>query len=345
MTNEWAAVAAAVFAAVLLGTALYLIVGRRKPAKKPRRKGARPRVIIRTSTRIDQYRFIENIHVGQFSEVLEARDEIEDKAVAIKCLLEPHLADPRIRKALRHEWEVGRKFDHPQLIRFKEFIEDKTVACIVMDYFASRNLKKRILVKQRAFIEERAERIMVQVCRALAYMHDRGLVHRDVKPANILIADDGEVKLIDFGLTQRSASSRWRRLWRRQKMVQGTISYMSPEQVRGERVDFRSDIYSLGVTFFEMVAGRAPLVGQTPNEVFNKHLTAIPELVTVYNPYVSDEFAILLKWMLEKDPGRRPRKVEMVLSRIEETPLFRAETSQGGKNQEPDSKNQFQKSV
>src|SRR5262249_12093092 len=146
--------------------------------------------------------------------------------------------------------------------------------------------------------------------------------------ANILIADDGEVKVIDFGLTKPSASSRWRWLWRRQKMVQGTISYMSPEQVRGERVDCRSDIYSLGGTFFVMVAGRAPSSGQTPNEVFNNHLTLIPELATVYNPYVSDEFAILLKWMLEKDPDRRPRKVEMVLSRIEETPLFRSETFQ-----------------
>jgi serine/threonine protein kinase len=327
MTNAWAAGAAAAFAAVLLGTALFLIVRRRQPAKGGRRRATRPRVIIRTSTRIDQYRLIENIHAGQFSEVLEAHDEIQDKTVAIKCLMEPHLDDPRIRKALRHEWEVGRRFDHPSLIRFKEFIEDKTVACIVMDYFQSRNLKKRILVKQRAFLEEHAERITIQVAQALAYMHEHGWVHRDVKPANILIADDGEARVIDFGLTERS--SRWRRLWPRQRIVQGTISYMSPEQVRGERVDFRSDIYSLGVTFFEMVAGRAPLVGQTPNEVFNKHLTEVPELVTVYNPYVSDEFAILLKWMLEKDPDHRPPKIEMVLRRMEETPLFRVEMSQG----------------
>jgi serine/threonine protein kinase len=328
MTNAWAAGAAAVFAAVLLGTAL-LLIGRRKPAKARRRGATRPRVIIRTSTRIDQYRLIESIHAGQFSEVLEAHDEIQDKTVAIKCLMETHLDDPRIRKTLRHEWEVGRQFDHPNLIRFKEFIEDKTVACIVMDYFHARNLKKRILVKQKTFLEEHAERIMIQVAQSLAYMHDRGWVHRDVKPANILVADDGQAKVIDFGLTERSVSSRWRRLWPRQRMVQGTISYMSPEQVRGERVDFRSDIYSLGVTFFEMVAGRAPLVGQNPGEVFNKHLTAIPELATVYNPYVSDEFAILLKWMLEKDPDHRPPKVELVLRRIEETPLFRVEMSEG----------------
>jgi hypothetical protein len=77
-----------------------------------------------------------------------------------------------------------------------------------------------------------------------------------------------------------------------------------------------------------MVAGRAPLVGQNPGEVFNKHLTEVPELVTVYNPYVSDEFAALLKWMLEKDPDHRPRTIEMVLRRLEETPLFRVEMSQ-----------------
>jgi serine/threonine-protein kinase len=170
---------------------------------------------------------------------------------------------------------------------------------------------------------------MIQVAQALAYMHEHGWVHRDVKPANILIADDAEARVIDFGLTERSVKSKWRRWLPRQRMVQGTISYMSPEQVRGERVDFRSDIYSLGVTFYEMVAGRAPLVGQTPNEVFNKHLTVVPELATVYNPYLSDEFAILLRWMLEKDPDRRPLKIEMVLRRLQETPLFRTEVSQG----------------
>jgi serine/threonine protein kinase len=330
MTNTWAAGAAALLAAVLLGSAVYVILWRRQPPKK--RQGAKaPRVIIRTSTRIDQYRLIESIHAGQFSEVVEAHDDDQDKTVAIKCLMEQHLEDPRIRKTLRHEWEVGRRFDHPNLIRFKEFIEDKIVACIVMDYFQSRNLKKRILVKQRTFLEEHAERIMIQVAQALAYMHDHGWVHRDVKPANIIVADDGDAKVIDFGLTERSASSRWRRLWPRQRMVQGTISYMSPEQVRGERVDFRSDIYSLGVTFFEMVAGRAPLVGQTPSDVFNKHLSEVPELATVYNASVSDEFATLLKWMLEKDPNHRPHKVEIVLRRLEETPLFRVEMSQGKK--------------
>jgi serine/threonine protein kinase len=327
MTNAWAAGFAAVFALMLLGTALFLMVGRRKPARKRRSKKERPLVIIRTSTRIDQYRFIGAIHVGQFSEVMEAHDDIQDKSVALKYLMDPHLADPRIRKALRHEWEVGQKLGHPNLIRFNDFIEDKSVACIVMDYFESRNLKKRILVKQRAFLEEHAERIMVQVCDGLTHMHERGLVHRDVKPANLLIADDGEVRLIDFGLSQRSVKSKWRRLLPRQRMVQGTISYMSPEQVRGDPVDYRADIYSLGVTFYEMIAGRAPLVGQTPSDVFNKHLTEVPNLATAYNPRISDEMAILLKWMLEKDPDRRPRKVEAVRKRIEETPLFRVEMS------------------
>jgi serine/threonine protein kinase len=329
MTNAWVAGAAAVFAFVLLGTALFLIVGQRKPAEKRRRKTARPRVIIRTSMRVDQYRFLDTIHVGQFSEVLEAHDEIEDKPVAIKRLTEPHLFDPRIRKSLRREWEVGQDLDHPNLIRFKDFIADKLVACIVMDYFESRNLKKRILVKQRAFIEEHAEKIMIQACMALAHLHERGWVHRDVKPANILIAEDGEVKLIDFGLTERTVTSKWRRLLPRRRMVQGTISYMSPEQVRGEAVDCRADIYGLGVTFYEMVAGRAPLVGQTPSDVFNKHLTEVPYLATMYNPRVSDEMSILLKWMLEKDPNHRPSKVEMVQRQIEDTPVFRLEMSKG----------------
>jgi serine/threonine protein kinase len=328
MTNTWAAGAAALLAAVLLGSAVYVIFGRRNPPKK-RRSAKAVRVVIRTSTRIDQYRMVRSIHTGQFSEVLEVHDDVADNSAALKTLLEPHLLDRLVRQTLRHEWEVGRQLDHPNLIRFKEFIEDKTVACIIMDYFPSRNLKKRILVKQREFIHEHAERIMIQVAEGLAHMHERGWVHRDVKPANILAADDGEVKLIDFGLSERTRRSKWQRLLPRRRMVQGTISYMSPEQIRGERVDFRSDIYSLGATFFEMVAGRAPLVGQTPGDVFNKHLTEIPNLATVYNPYVSDEFATLLKWLLEKDPDHRPAKVEMVLHRIEETPLFRVELSQG----------------
>jgi serine/threonine protein kinase len=335
MSNTLAAAVAGLMAASFIGVAAYLLVSRLKP-KKRTRDGTRPESPsnyqlrsaargLRTPEQIDEYHLVRRIHDGQNSRVWEVYDEVSEEHVAMKVLGDAMATDKDLRKSLRHEWQVARKLEHPNIIHCLRFVEDKETAYIVMELFASRNIKERILSRQKEFLHKRARNIMQQVGEGLAAMHAAGWVHRDVKPANILVDSDGDVRLIDFGLAEPLTVPRWRRLLPRRRLAKGTISYMSPEQIRGAPVDGRADIYCLGATFYEILTWRPPLVGQSRTDVLNKHLTEQPRPATAHNPQVTDEFAALLQWMLEKKPEQRPPKVELVLQRLQETPLFREE--------------------
>jgi eukaryotic-like serine/threonine-protein kinase len=327
-TNTLAAIIAVLAAVLFLGGAVFLIANRIRQ-NRPRRAARSPSHGIRTDEQIDEYHLVRRIHDGQNSRVWEVFDEVSEEHLAMKILTDANARDKHFRKALRHEWEVARRLDHPNVIGCDRFVEDQDTAYIIMELFVSRNIKERILSRQKDFLARHARGIMQQTAEALAAIHTGGWVHRDVKPANILVNSDGEVRLIDFGLAEPSVS-RWQRLLPRRRVAQGTISYMSPEQIRGERVDARADIYCLGATFYEMVTGRPPLVGQTRSDLLQKHLTEPPRPATALNADLSDEFAALLQWMLEKRPEHRPPQVDVVLLRLQETPLLRGEPVPNG---------------
>jgi serine/threonine protein kinase len=330
MNNNAAALAAVFMAVGFLGFAAYLIVSRVRQGRPCNQRSASRG--IRTDEQIDEYHLVHRIHNGQNSRVWEVFDEVSDEHVAMKILADANALDKSLRKSLRHEWQVAQQLDHPNLIRCLRFVEDEETAYIIMELFVSRNIKERTQSRQKDFLTSHARGIIEQVGEALAHMHGRGWVHRDVKPANILVASDGQVRLIDFGLVERAVMPRWQRLRPRRKVAQGTISYMSPEQIRGEHADIRADIYCLGATLYEMVTGRPPLVGQTRSDLLNKHLTEPPRPATAHNPQVTDEFALLLQWMLEKKPEHRPPKVEVLLQRLEETPIFKEEAVPRGEH-------------
>jgi eukaryotic-like serine/threonine-protein kinase len=323
MTNAVAAGLAGVLAAGFLGVAAYLVISRLRE-KRPRPSASRTVYAgIRTDEQIDEYHLVRRIHDGQNSRVWEVYDEVTAEHLAMKIFKDGAPIDKRMRKSLKHEWVVARQLEHPNIIQLFRFAEDIDSAYIIMEMFLSHNIKERLLSRQQAFLEQHARGIMIQICEAVAFMHGKGWVHRDIKPANILVSKRGGVRLIDFGLAVRATSPRWKRILPRRRLAQGTLSYMSPEQIRGERVDERADIYCLGATFYELLTGRPPLTGNNRSDVLRNHLTKVPAPATAVNAKVSDEFAALLQWMLEKKPERRPPQVGPVLHRLRETPVFK----------------------
>ncbi|MCH5373994.1 MAG: serine/threonine protein kinase, partial [Planctomycetes bacterium] len=170
-------------------------------------------------------------------------------------------------------------------------------------------------------LEYLAEKIIEQTTHGLHYLHQRGWVHCDIKPDNLLVNDDGHVKLIDFTIAQRPKRNLLSLLGFKQP-VRGTRSYMSPEQIRGERLDGRSDIYSLGCVIFELLTGRPPFTGSSPNELLEKHLRSSIPTVVVYNKDVTKECADLIRRMMGKKRETRPESMWEVLQEFRNIQIF-----------------------
>src|SRR5207245_228973 len=223
---------------------------------------------------------------------------------AIKLLLPEKMEDEEHRRLLVHEAEVGISLAHPNIIKIVKLVKNEDVPYFVMEFFPAGNLKLRIMHKKWDFIKEKAHDIFKQAATALAYMSASGWVHRDVKPDNIMVNSAGEVRLIDFALAQRITRGK---LFHKKGNVAGTRSYMSPEQIRGERLDARADIYSFGATMYEVVTGRPPFRAASPQELLAKQIAEKATSPQVYNPDVTDEFAALVLRMLAKKREDRPK--------------------------------------
>ena len=161
-----------------------------------------------------------------------------------------------------------------------------------------------------------------QIVESLYYFHSKGYVHCDIKPDNILVNRDGTIKLIDFTIAKKVKTGIGK-LFGGGSKVEGTRSYMSPEQIRGHSLDSRSDIYSLGCLLYELLTGKAPFTGNTPNDLLSKHLSATPPSVLVVNDNVTPEFNNLIKKLMAKKPEDRPQSMWDVLKTVRATPIFK----------------------
>jgi len=232
---------------------------------------------------------------------------------------------------LKREYSVGSKLVHERIIRIHEFGIDREVPYLVMEWFPAANLKNRIRQEGEA-IGPLVPKIAVQAAEAVAAFNAQGWVHRDIKPANFLVSDEGDVKLIDFSLARRRKGM-LSKIFAAKTKVQGTHSYMSPEQIRGEPVDDRADLYSLGCTLFELVAGRPPFTATSGNELLSKHLRAVPPPLDGIREDVNPEFAQLIRSAMAKDPADRSSSTEAFYQKVLQTPVFRRSPgpSRGGK--------------
>ncbi len=241
--------------------------------------------------------------------------------VALKTLREQYYKDREKVGYLKWEYAVGVKLSHPRVIRTYEFGVDKGVPYLAVEWFAAPNLKQRIQQGVEG-IAHLVPKIIVQAAEAMAYFNGQGWVHRDVKPENFLVGDDGEVKLIDFALAQRRRAG-LARLLAPKTRVQGTHSYMSPEQIRGLALDERADLYSLACTFYEMVSGKPPFAGATTKELLNKHLKSNPTPLDVVNKNVTPEFADVIRRAMAKEPSDRLDSVQSFLRYLQAVRVFR----------------------
>ena len=273
---------------------------------------------------IGGYRLLKNMATGQTSQVWEVVEDSSGRHFAMKLLLPEKTDNADCRHFLLHEAEVGLKLAHENIIRITKVDESAANPFFVMEFFPAGSLKVRIFRKETAFIREKGQDILKQTATGLAFMNAQGWVHRDIKPDNILVAGSGQTKLIDFAIAQKIPTG-WSKWFWRKVRPQGTRSYMSPEQIRGEALDGRSDIYSFGATAYELVAGRTPFRGSSSNDLLNKHLYEKPISPVFYNPEVTKEFADFVLHMLAKKREDRPKDFHDVLIKMRSLRLFNPE--------------------
>lgn len=259
-------------------------------------------------------KLVQQIGVGKHCQVWEGLDTKARKKVAVKVIVPGMATDAGQRKLLDHELKVAQSLDHPTIIKIDRFSEEGGLPHLVMEFFPAANLKKQIAAGVEALVP-RLQRIVTETALALDHMHARGWVHRDVKPDNILAADDGQVKLIDLAIAAK-ASGFLGKLLGSKTPAQGSPSYMSPEQIRGEALDARSDIYSFGCVIFELIAGRPPYTGADTNDLLNKHVSATVPAVDAFNKLATTGAAKYLRQMLAKKPADRPASMKEVLQQL-----------------------------
>lgn len=259
-------------------------------------------------------KLVQQIGLGKHCQVWEAVDAKSRKQVAIKVIVPDMAMDPGQRKLLEHELKVAKSLDHPTVIKIDRLSEEGGLPHLVMEYFPAANLKKQIAAGVEPLVPK-LQRIVTETALALDHMHSRGWVHRDVKPDNVLAAADGQVKLIDLAIAAK-ASGFLGKLLGSKTLAQGSPSYMSPEQIRGEALDARSDIYSFGCVIFELISGRPPYTGADTNDLLNKHVSATVPAVDAFNKNATTACAKFLRQMLAKKPAERPASMKEVLQQL-----------------------------
>ncbi len=273
-----------------------------------------------TDTLIDtlfdgRYRIVRKLGTGGMANVYLAEDQELGRSVAIKILDDRHAADEQFVERFRREAKNAASLSHPNIVAVYDRGEAEGTYYIAMEYLDGRTLKE-LLVRFGTPPVKIAIGYTRQVLSALAFAHKYGLVHRDIKPHNVLVDSGGHVKVTDFGIARSEASQ-----MTEAGSIIGTAQYLSPEQARGAPVDQRSDIYSVGVLLYELLTGAVPFTGDTPVEIAMKHLSAVPEQPSKKRPDVPRGLDLAVVRALAKDPEDRFQSAEEMdaeLARIEQ---------------------------
>jgi eukaryotic-like serine/threonine-protein kinase len=262
---------------------------------------------------IDEFTLLNHIATGSSTQVWEAMEKGGgDRHYAMKLMLPEALAESGHRSVLKHEAKLSERFDHPNLVRFHKFVMNKKRAYMMVEYFRASNLKMQ-LQSDGVSLQVRVPRLFEQMCQVLGYLHDLGWVHRDVKPDNILFNKASELRLIDFSLTTRAASVVSKLMGSKGKAIQGTRTYISPETILKAPAAPQSDIYSLGITLFEILTGEPPFRGTSPDDLLKKHLTSPAPPPSAFNPNISPEMdRFVLKMLAKRTKDRHKNTNELM---------------------------------
>jgi hypothetical protein len=259
------------------------------------------------------FHILEELGKGSVGRVYRARQLSEDRTVALKIVHRELVAQPKVMKMFVREARAGRGVQHPNVVCIYDVGNLYKIFFLAMEYVDGESLI-RILNREGPCSMEKAADIGGQICSGLAYLHSRGIIHRDVKPENVLINKVGEAKLADLGLAKNVGGSASGSSTLGGKML-GTPSYMSPEQIRDARkVDFRTDVYAFGATLYRMVTGKPPFAKGPPLEVAKQVLTEEPEPAEKVNLMLDPEIAQIIKKAMKKDPNMRFQSFEEILA-------------------------------
>lgn len=273
-----------------------------------------------------RYRIEERIDAGGMAVVYRGQDQLLHRTVAIKVLNPAHLHDEDCIRKFRREARSAASLSHFNIVSVYDVGEEDDIYYIVMEFIDGKTLKE--LIRQEGTLPVSvALEIARQICDALEHAHQKGIVHRDIKPQNILITGEGHVKVTDFGIARAVSSG----TVTRGDEIFGSVHYFSPEQARGGVVNEKSDIYSLGVVMYEMLTGRVPFTGSSPISIAVKHLQAEPEPPRKLDPTIPVEVErIILKAMQRDEALRYPsasslkRDLESALRRVTKKESLRA---------------------
>ncbi len=248
----------------------------------------------------NRYEVVRELAQGGMAEVYLARDQLLDRPVALKALFPEYAREPSFVERFRREAQAAANLNHPNIVAIYDWGQESGTYFIVMEYVEGRSL--RDLIRSEAPVDPgQSAEIAAEIAAALGFAHRGGVVHRDVKPGNVLLTRTGNVKVTDFGIARAGTSDGLTQTG----SVMGTATYFSPEQAQGQSVDGRSDVYALGVVLYEMVTGVAPFTGDSPVSVAYKHVREEPVPPTQRNPEVPHDLEQIIMTALAKDPDQR----------------------------------------
>ena len=293
---------------------------------------------------VDNYKLLTALATGQQTQVWEVIDQSNGEKLAMKLLLPDAFKDPVQKNALKFEGKVMESLDHPNVIKYKKLFVGKNHGYLVMELFKAPNLKSQTQgdILQ---LHVRLKRLIEQLSQAMAHIHDKGWIHKDLKPDNILFSKAAELRVIDFSLSAKLKTGFLSNLSFGKRVIQGTRTYMAPEQIKCTKLGPYTDIYNFGVTVFEMLTGRTPYAGNSPNDLLKKHLSEQVPAPSIHNPNVTPEMDRLVMRMLAKKPENRQKTFNEVLAEIRNISLFKESPEKMMEQRETDKANEGQREL
>jgi eukaryotic-like serine/threonine-protein kinase len=251
-----------------------------------------------------RYKVIRKLGAGGMADVYLAEDQELGRRVAIKILNDRHAHDEQFVERFRREAKNAAKLSHPNIVSIYDRGEAEGSYYIAMEYLDGRTLKDLIVSRGPSPVGVAIDYTR-QILAAIGFAHQNGIVHRDIKPHNVVVGSDGRLKVTDFGIARSGASE-----MTEAGSIIGTAQYLSPEQARGAPVDARSDLYSVGIVLYEMLTGKVPFTGETPLEIAMKHLSTVPDPPSKLRPEIPHELDLICLRALAKDPEQRYQSAE-----------------------------------